>query len=316
MVRVLEGISTNLYKPGVLNNGVLEIWLRSQYNITVEGGSFGRAVIADTSVARIGPSSLGFVPTGDSVLLTDDVVGITIYSGAALGRTTITITSDGPPVSLEVVVVDQTIGPPAYVPGVDHAHTPAGRWADVQANPNNGAGLIGWGLEQLCAVSTPLQLVNTAKSMQFKDKPIALKHLNWYLTDGHGADFVEDDNIADWLKRDSGIKSRLKRAILPGRIPRGHFEFLQPEYALEDFQYAFGSIDRVDFQVDFRRDAVRVWFQDRYEWHPVYPFYTLKPGDAPPRETNCLHAAFVELKSTGAADFWMKGSADVNLSSL
>ena len=318
MVRILEGISTNLYTPGVLNNGVLEIWLRSQYNIAVEGASMGRAVIADTSIARIAPSSLGFIPVGDSVLLSDDYVGITVYSGAALGRTMMTVTAfDGAPVTLEVVVVDQTFGPPAYSvrDSVSHNHTPSGRWADVQANPNNASGLIGWALDQLCPSSTPLQLVNTAKTLQFRDKPIALKHLNWYLADGKGADFVEDDNIADWLKRDRGIKNRLKREILPGRRPRGHFEFLQSEYAIPDFQYAFGSIDRVDFQVDFKRDAVRVWFVDRYEWHPVYPFYKFMAGDGV-RETNCLHAALVELKTSGAADFWMKGYADVNLSSL
>jgi hypothetical protein len=36
------------------------------------------------------------------------------------------------------------------------------------------------------------------------------------------------------------------------------------------------------------------------------------PDDAA-RETNCLHAALVELKSSGAADFWMKGEATVPL---
>ena len=84
---------------------------------------------------------------------------------------------------------------------------------------------------------------------------------------------------------------------------------------------AFGGIDQVDFEVDFSQDTVRVWFQDRYEWHPVYPFYDFQgptaefpeSGDEV-RETNCLHAALVELKSSGAADYWMKGQAEVALS--
>ena len=32
------------------------------------------------------------------------------------------------------------------------------------------------------------------------------------------------------------------------------------------------------------------------------------------RETNCVHAALVELQTTGASDFWMKGEATVPLS--
>jgi hypothetical protein len=58
---------------------------------------------------------------------------------------------------------------------------------------------------------------------------------------------------------------------------------------------------------------MHVWFQDFYEWHPVYPFYTFMAGDVV-RETNCVHAALVELKSSGAADFWMKGEATVPVS--
>lgn len=97
----------------------------------------------------------------------------------------------------------------------------------------------------------------------------------------------------------------------------GHFFFGQEGYAAsaagQDFLFAFGAIDRVDFEVDFSQDTLRVWFQDRYEWHPVYPFYDFQPGDGV-RETNCLHAAMVELKTSGAADFWMKGQAEVALS--
>ena len=34
------------------------------------------------------------------------------------------------------------------------------------------------------------------------------------------------------------------------------------------------------------------------------------------RETNCVHAALVELKSGGAADYWMKGEATIPLGDL
>jgi hypothetical protein len=216
----------------------------------------------------------------------------------------------GLPASIEIWVV------PRFVEGVNHGHQPAGRWKEVQANPNNGSGATGSILAALCPRNTPVGLVDWAKRVAFGSKPIALQHLDWYLANGKGADFVEDNNISDWLRRDSGIRNRLKSEILPRRVRRGHFEFTQDKFTVEDFQFAFGSIDRVDFQVDFGRDIVQVWFEDRYEWHPVYPFYNLMDGDAPPRPTNCLHAALVELKNSGAADFWMKGEAEVKLSSL
>ena len=79
-------------------------------------------------------------------------------------------------------------------------------------------------------------------------------------------------------------------------------------------RFAFGAIDRLDIEVDFDAQTVHSWFQDFYEWPPFYPgLYTAFPDDAA-RETNCLHAALVELKDSGAADFWMKGEATVPLS--
>lgn len=308
---ILEANQPNLMNQvNVLQNGVLEMRQNTEFAIAVEGGGLGSALILDPSIAKIGPSSLPGA-RGNRLSLSEDREYLTIYSGTALGKTTLTVsTLGGLPVSIEIWVG------PRFVEGVNHNHQPSGRWKDVQANPNNGSGLVGSGLAALCPTRTPLELVKWAKTLAFGGKPIALQHLDWYLKDGKGADFVEDSNISDWLRRDSGIRSRLKSEISPRRIRRGYFEFTQGEFKVDDFQYAFGSIDRVDFQVDFGRDIVQVWFKDRYEWHPVYPFYSLLPGDAPPRETNCLHAAFVELKTSGAADFWMKGEAEVKLSTL
>jgi hypothetical protein len=36
-------------------------------------------------------------------------------------------------------------------------------------------------------------------------------------------------------------------------------------------------------------------------------------AESGPRPANCVHAAFVEQKSKGASDFWMKGEATVDL---
>ena len=82
-----------------------------------------------------------------------------------------------------------------------------------------------------------------------------------------------------------------------------------------DFKFAFGSIDQVDYEVDPFDDSLHVWFKDRYEWHPVYPgLYLPRHSDDFARFTNNVHAAMVELKTSGAADYWMVGEATVPLS--
>jgi hypothetical protein len=305
-------------------NAVLELRRHSAASFTVSGGLFGEVTVADPSIARIVAVG-GFGPASSRLPVLSDPQDFKVVSGTELGRTTITASTlqflDGGSASLDVVVKTFS-APPKFVRGVDHGHRPTGRYKDVQANPNSG-----FALNLVCPFLTELQLVNLAKQQEFQNKPIALRHLDFYLTDGKGADFNEDANIKDWLTRDSGIKRRLKRAIFPGLgKPRaeGHFTFDQGEYGTDDpgqdFRFAFGGIDRVDFEVDFSQDTVRVFFQDRYEWHPVYPFYSLVgatrdfPGSGDVvRDTNCLHAALVELKSSGAADFWMKGQAEVSL---
>lgn len=301
---------------GSNSNVVMELRRNSQGRILVENGAPGEISIADTSIAKIGQDAP--LPPGQSELVVTDSQPFKVFSGKQLGRTTITVkTAFGTSASIDVVVKTfQSL--PKFTPGVNHNHAPSGQYAKVQANPNNAPSIEGKVLEIACPFTDEIGLVNLAKRTTFGDKPIALKHLDFYLTDGKGADFNEDANIKDWLTRDSGIRARLKKEIFPpGRKPvgQGHFEFDQGEYAVEDFRFAFGGIDRVDFEVDFSQDTVRVFFQDRYEWHPVYPFYS-KFADDVLRPTNCLHAALVELKSKGAADFWMKGEAEVSLSSI
>lgn len=206
---------------------------------------------------------------------------------------------------------------PTFHPGVDHKHKPSGKWSVVQASPNSpGASLA---LLAACKLMEPIELVNTAIFVEFRDKPIALTHLNWYLSIGRGADFVEDLNIKRMLERDTSVQSEIM-----SRIPRSQksgkfassFKVTQSMYADQDLRFAFGAIDILDFEVDFDAKTISAWFQDRYEWHPVYAgLYALHPGDVA-RETNCVHAALVELQSSGAADFWMKGQATVPFSAF
>ena len=211
-----------------------------------------------------------------------------------------------------------TTPPPAaaktvFHPGVMHDHKPSGRWAAVQAAPNTSNGKASF----VCEHFDPIDVMRAASFAELKGKWTAIDHLKWFFNGG-GADFVDDSNLDSMLRTDSGVQ-----AVLNARIPSGrtsgtlakHVEIKQSDYADEDFQFAFGAIDRLDFEVDFAAGTFHAWFQDRYEWHPVYPFYTKLPGDIV-RETNCVHAAAVELKSGKAADYWMKGEATIPLKAL
>jgi len=196
---------------------------------------------------------------------------------------------------------------PKYIPGVQHNHQPSRDWKAVQDDPKSG-----FLQNRVCANTEPSSVVAAAIGAEFTDKPIALTHLFHYLS-GSGSDYVEDANIEKMLLDDRGVQYKLRRLVSPDKLKRGHFEMLQKNYDSKDFRYTFGNIDRVDYESDPEHDILHVWFQDRYEWHPVYPgLYTSMDGDKW-RETNCVHAALVELKSGGAADFWMKGEAMVAL---
>lgn len=318
------GVNAPRVLPGLGSGSglVIELQRDGRGSFVVENGSPGEVVVADSGIARISQDGAGS-PIRDRERVINDSQGFRIFAGKILGSTTITATSGDSTATIEVVV-KTFVNPPEFHPGINHDHKASGQYNKVQENPNNNPTIIGRALNIACPLMSPEQLVTLAKGLVFVNKPIALKHLDFYLSIGKGADFNEDRNIADWLRRDSGIRRRLKREIFPrGRRPRaeGKFLFLQEEYANEDFQHAFGAIDRVDYEVDFSRDTVRVWFQDRYEWHPFYPFYNPQVGTAEfpfsadgVRETNCLHAALVELKASGAADFWMKGQGEINLS--
>jgi hypothetical protein len=199
-----------------------------------------------------------------------------------------------------------------FHPGVNHDHKPSGRWADVQANPNSGF----WE-NRICANYSFQEVIGIAMYAEFSDKPVGLQHLLWYLTGG-GADFVEDANLDSMLRTDTGVQALVAK-LIPSTAPAsgkftGHVKVEQANYRDQDFRFSFGAIDRLDCEVDFAAGTVHVWFQDRYEWHPFYPGLYAAFSDDSARETNCVHAALVEEKTQGAADFWMKGEATVPLS--
>jgi hypothetical protein len=201
-----------------------------------------------------------------------------------------------------------------FHPGVNHGHSPSGKWSTVQASPDSSPEL-----NALCPRLSPQQLVDVAIVAKFLTKPIARAHLNWYLSTGGGRDFNEDANIKLMLTSDAGVQAAIRALLPPGRTGGVFTAFLkieQSHYANQDLRFAFGAIDRLDFEADFSAGTLHAWFQDRYEWHPFYKGLYTAFFDDGARETNCLHAALVELKSSGAADFWMKGEATVPLTAV
>jgi hypothetical protein len=211
-----------------------------------------------------------------------------------------------------------------FTPGDQHNHPPCGQWKKIQADPNNAmVDFDAIGLTAVCkGCSTPRCVVDAALATESNDRigrstPVARDHLQWFLGVGNGRDFVEDGNILSWLREDSHIRDTLRRrhdAIKDKRgTQAGHFEFQQHSFGSKDFRFAFGTIDRVDCEFDFRLRTVTVWLQDRYEWHQG--LYDREEGDET-RPTNCLHAALVELKAGGAKTFWMKGDTTVPIAMI
>lgn len=220
-------------------------------------------------------------------------------------------------VTVSVKEARSTVYTPTMKP---HDHRPTGRWKELlKAIPQPDDTDEGKVLAGLCfAGADPMTFVTGAIASQFQNKPIALKHLLWYLSDGRGQELNEDENIEKWVRSDRHIREKVARFITANvqRGPRfsGFFPFVQEEFFDQDFRFAFGTIDRLDIEVDFVLKTVKLWFMDSYEWHPVCAgFYNQEPDDKV-RVTNSLHAALVELKSQGAADYWMVGEATLPLS--
>ena len=207
---------------------------------------------------------------------------------------------------------------PTYTPGVVHNHRPSRQWNYIRTHPDSGF----W--ESLaCFFSTPRQVADLALWRQFGNKPTARAHFLHYLS-GHGADYNEDANLDRWVRTDEhfrrnfSLAARSSRAHLldPANPNRGWLE-VQGFGSSDDFFFSFGTIDRMDFEIDEVAGTVQLWFKDLYEFHPYYPtVYRVFPNQAPyeyagdeRRQTNCVHAAMVELKDQGASDYWMIGQA-------
>jgi hypothetical protein len=206
-----------------------------------------------------------------------------------------------------------------FHPGVNHAHAPTGRWPDVQRDAGSRcqtlrdrvlkdprqapAAAEGLAVECACSKFAPRNVARIIRNTLMSALPLAQKHLDHYI-EGSGSTFHED--LENVIRRDRKVRAQLASHVR--KQSSGHFKVTQSDFDVKDFQFAFGAIDRMDFEVNRAAGLVHVWFQDRYEWHPVGFGYS-KFSDDSRRPTNCVHAAMVELKSSGAKDYWMVGDA-------
>jgi len=303
--------------PHFVPGSVMALPRRGVGTFVVADGAGGTLRNFDPDLVTVEVATfIEWAPTDKGHLaVTTDLQTFKVTAGGKLGEAEVGVsTPAADSATLTIVVTKPFPGPPQFQPAKPHGHRPSGQWRVIQANPKS-SGLS----ETLCRMSDDPQKVMDAAKLAMNKTPLALEHLDWYLTKGNGGDFVEDENIRHWINQDSKIRARLKTEIFPlvGK-PRtgGHFAFSRNDYdkKTDNFALSFGSIDRIDFEVDFADDTVRVWFQDRYEFHPVFPgLYSAEPGDFQ-RADNCVHAAAVEMKSRGAQDYWMKGQTAVALS--
>ena len=160
------------------------------------------------------------------------------------------------------------------------------------------------GVDCACAVGPPDVAANLAKARLALAGPLALALYQHFL-DGSGADWVID--VDDMLRRDAGVRQKIFSAMKSGALT-GTTRLEQSDYQVDDFLFAFGGVDCVQWIVKLpprtkRRDTtpVKIAILDYYEFHPG------RPGIS-----QCAHAACVELVARGSAkNFWTRGEATV-----
>lgn len=202
--------------PSIVPSTVMEMGKNSLSSFVVLNGWPGEVHVLDDDIVKIAPEG-GLIALSDRALIMDDNQRFIVRSGNQLGTTPVRARVFDSEASIDITITG-FFSPPVFHPEPDppHAHSPSGRYEEVRKNPNNAPSPVGTILEGLCkSTTTPQELVDSVIALVFGNKPIAKQHLEWYLKNGKGKDFPEDENISFWLRRDSGIRSRLKREIFP-----------------------------------------------------------------------------------------------------
>ena len=207
-------------------------------------------------------------------------------------------------------------------PTIAHRHQPVrepDQWDKTCEEASKDTVLI-FTLKRLADIGASPETVSAAARIGLAGEPMAIKHFDHYLS-GHGATVNEDANIEDWIKSDDIARSFIAKEIRKARQgsqTNVHtvFEFNQVHYNRDNHRDSYGTIDNLEVNADFVMGQVEIWFEDTYEWHPTYSLYTNPVCNDPlksTRNTVYLHAAMVQMKTRGAADYQMRGRATFDM---
>ena len=161
-----------------------------------------------------------------------------------------------------------------------------------------------------CAFGTPTTAAHAAYARLIAAGALSVEYYNHFLS-GSGADKIID--VADVIARDRGMRQVLRRSMGQGGNS-GTTRINQSDYAVADFQFAFGALDCIQWRVPSPAPhgpmtpttPVEVSVLDYYEFHPE------RPG-----VSQCAHAACVQLVADGSAkNFWMRGTTTVPHSAI
>jgi hypothetical protein len=178
-------------------------------------------------------------------------------------------------------------------------------WNDLLSGkiPTSAADAKG-AIDCVCAYGSPETAAQAAKARLALAGPLALKLYQHFL-DGSGSDWTID--IWDMVTRDAGVRKKIYTAMSSGALT-GTLRIEQHDYKIEDFQFAYGAIDCVQWIVKVPKGKrksttpVEIKMLDYYEFHPG------RMG-----VSQCAHAACVELVAKGTAkNFWCRGDGFVD----
>lgn len=178
-------------------------------------------------------------------------------------------------------------------------------WKDLLSgkNPTSAADAKG-AIDCVCAYGSAETAALAAKARLAVAGPLSLKVYQHFL-DGSGSDWTID--IWDMVTRDAKVRKKIHAAMKSGALT-GTLGLNQSDYAIDDFLFAYGAIDCVQWIVKVplskRKSTtpVEIKMLDYYEFHPG------RMG-----VSQCAHAACVELVAKGTAkNFWCRGDGLVD----
>lgn len=167
-------------------------------------------------------------------------------------------------------------------------------------------------IDTVCLLTTDETSIAMAwyAKMYVPNRVIASSFLFHYLIGSGYPVYVKiEDLLQDIPKFESIIRNTISRYLFKSRFykceNRG-IPFIQPEYPntekAQDWRYAIGSfiMNWTILSIDILRGEANIElnFRNKYRWHPDVN-----------RVSQCIHQAAENMKSQGAAEFWIIGKS-------